>query len=300
MTPARPPSTPPRRPAALTRGLSPPVSPSTTHTTDDHLGSSYLFVHEDDTSSEIGSSLRGSVIGELSDSSSDLPGREGWEDESASGDHHSDDIVQVESPIDPDQGELGGSYIDAEATASTLSGSRDTVHRHLAELSDSQVRLIMPDPSSSFTSAIFSSETTPSASLGNLLSVSDDNGKPTSLRRDTSSTIRPIDRSWLENSTKLWNVPSELKERIDAQEESAYSLLSSTEEIASPFIDEEPKEKVSQTKARKPSLQPLLPMTITKDRVLPGGRRLSAARLHGLPELSKKWYVPRQRIRSIN
>ena len=184
------PSTPPRRSARLPHGLSPPASPATTHrSTDDHLESSYLFINEsDETSSEIGSSLRDSVIGDLSDSSSEAPiGREGWEDDdfTVNTDRQSDEhgeLVRIENELGSE-----GSYIDAEATASDLGGSRSTVQHNLLDLSDSQIRLIMPDPGSSFTtSATVSDNTTPSGSLGSLLSTAERGErdvKPMTIRR---------------------------------------------------------------------------------------------------------------------
>ncbi|ORX34238.1 hypothetical protein BD324DRAFT_653506 [Kockovaella imperatae] len=232
------PGTPFRHHVTPLRNLSPPASPTTTHSVDDQLESSYLFVHDhdqDETSSEPGSSLRDSVIG-LSDSSSEPQGRERWEDdESTSSGEHVDDLVHLDS--DPAPSILDGSYIDAEATASTLSemtDSRATVNRRLRELSESQVRLIMPDPSSSsFTSATISDNTTPSGSLGNLLSISSEAVKPINPRRDTSSTLRPIDKSWLENSSRLWNVPPDLRQKIDHHEDfgPSYAVLGSFDDI---------------------------------------------------------------------
>ena len=236
------PSTPPRRSARLAGavGLSPPASPATTHrAADDHLESSYLFINEsEETSSEIGSSLRDSVIGDLSDSSSEAPiGREGWEDDdftlsTGRQSEEQGELVQIDDDLGPE-----GSYIDAEATASDLGGSRSTIQRHLQELSDSQVRLIMPDPGSSFTtSATVSDNTTPSGSLGNLLSTverADYDGKPTPMRRDTASTLRPIDKSWLEASSRLWNVPTDLKSALvfETEEKGDYQLLASIEDV---------------------------------------------------------------------
>ena len=202
---------------------SPPLSPTSTdthHSEDERLEGSYLLVsgEEDETCSTVGSSLRDSVIGDIfSDSSSEDPiGREGWDastdgGESFNGDN---DLTRAESELFERTDLVGGSYADAEATASELAESSSTIQRGLDSISSSQIRLIMPDPSSSFStsSGTLSPGETPNGSVANLVG-SRSTVVPRLPFARRQSTIRAIDKSWLEAS-KLWNMAPEVQSML--------------------------------------------------------------------------------------
>ena len=259
------------------------------------MDSSYLLVQShvpDDDQLSIDSSLRDSVIEDelgdlLTDSESEPPaGREGWyntdDEDSVSGDREVHEVSQEvdETMVVPQQTleeELSaaessplidGSYIDAEATASMIE-SRSTINDHLNNLSDSQVRLIMPDPAASYTTSSSSDNTTPSGSLGNLLRLPDLSSDRTvtqstylaskGSKEEGDSTILPLRRShltagtppfarnissiekntekegdsWLDRSSKLWELPPELRPKVRSEEsfKGEYRLLQSQDDI---------------------------------------------------------------------
>jgi hypothetical protein len=233
------------------------------------LSESFLFVSnesnlEDDreTSSTLGSSLRGSVIGIgdfLSDTSS----------EPEHGDHHwttDDELDNLTS--------LGDSYADAEATSTELSGSKSTISRGplhgygygFDSTSSSQVRLIMPDPAASFTSS--GNGSTPSASLGNLLKLPD-------LARRGSGL--GVDKSWLEASSRLWNISPELG--ILLHDGEGYGVLESREDDKAGWED---KVMLAGVKHEIP---------IIKAVVEAEQRELRTAITVGIRHLSKIWLV---------
>lgn len=213
-----------RPPAPSTHNMaSPPSSPSlaASISDDEHLEGSFLLVsvEEDETSSTIGSSLRDSVIGDLlSDSSEEPAGREGWDGSTDGGesDHHSSLSI------------TGGSYIDAEATATAVTSSMGPLEE---STSSSQVRLIMPALEAS---GITSESTTPSESLVNLLAIPDVKRPPPSAaqihqRRGSSPSGRGVEASWLEASSRLWNIPPEMDSLLS--EAGEYKLLASMDDI---------------------------------------------------------------------
>jgi hypothetical protein len=221
---------------------------------------------EETTSSTLGSSIRGSVIDLLSDTSS----------EPSQGDQDS----QWEDDLH-DQHDLSGSYADAEATATELSDSKTTLASSqtypygLDSTASSQIRLIMPDPTASFSSSS-GTETTPSASLGNLLSLP-------ALPRRGSGIGGTVDRSWLEASSRLWNVSPEMESLVIEADVVSYKVLQSMENI-----------KQDEGKEEKEVLLPANPLNGTVEADIEGGeqeKKQKPAQLKGLPIGSVHWYV---------
>lgn len=224
---------------------SPPASPTlgASVSTDDHLDASYMLVNgeEDEESSTIGSSLRDSVIGDLLSESSEEPpaGHDGW-DENTDGEQSDDEDNQPSPSI------TGRSYVDAEATATDVTSSMGTLQQ---SINSSQVRLIMPALEAS---GITTDSTTPGNSLGNLLTVPDNSHQaiPSVIRqrrRGSSPTGRGVEASWLEASSKLWNIPPELENMFTDVGE--YKLMSSTDDVIHQASPEEGVERRSGSKA---------------------------------------------------
>lgn len=192
---------------------------------------------EEDECSTVGSSLPDSVLFSDSDTHRD----EGWESsndgESVDGHLHDSppasltsrtnliDSVLLASPsID--------SYIDADATNtfSDLNESRSTIDDAFESTSSSQIRLIMPDPASSFLTS--SDGTTPSASFANIQTVPDLAGMKKDRRRGR------VDQGWLEASSRLWSITPEVHNMLGDQKEDQkpgfpddYMLLASHDEL---------------------------------------------------------------------
>ena len=202
---------------------SPPSSPTlaASATDEEQLEGSFLLVsgEEDEVSSTVGSSLLDSVIGDLlSDSSEEPAGREGWDESTDGGELEHHTISSI----------VGNSYIDAEATATHLDSSMGTLQN---STSSSQIRLIMPALEAS---GITADSNTPSGSLTSLLNIpSIQRPLPpaafTQRRRGSSPSGRGVEASWLEASSKLWNISPEMEHMLN--EAGEYKLLASTENV---------------------------------------------------------------------
>jgi hypothetical protein len=230
----------------------------------DDLGESFHIVssprHDDDgssTTSTINTSLRDSVIGTLSDTSSERPSGS-ISGGSVAGELEEIDI-ETESDTDVSVSLIGGSYADAEATESNsmsisdLADSRNTISQYNqynegdTPAANSLIRLVFPTPEASFTSSgtgeTISGGDTPSGSLANLLPpVSGDKDRD-AKSRDTAERFdrlaksvqsKGVAESWLQSS-KLWNIPPEMEEMMHEQEheheQGEYQLLASTDGI---------------------------------------------------------------------
>ena len=195
---------------------SPPPSPYSADASsdDENLEGSFLLVsgEEDEVSSTIGSSLRDSVIGDLLSESSDDPvARDLWEegDDTNEPEHASPSLA-------------GGSFLDAEATSSELNSSMATIQN---STSSSQIRLIIPTLEASGVADDGSF-----ASLFNTLEAT--RGLPAvpfQRRRTSSPSGRGVEPSWLEASSKLWNIPPEMDSILSEARE--YKMLASTEDV---------------------------------------------------------------------
>lgn len=281
--------------------ITPPMSPTDGYTSDDDKleGSFLLVTGEEDDSSTVGSSMRDSINDIFSDSSNEEHRHDPWEGSTTGSESEPTELqhADLHSTEESDGILLAspdiGSYIDAEATAtySDMGDSRSTIHRGLQSLSSSQVRLIMPDPVSSFLTS--SDGSTPSASYGNLKQIPD---MPTRINKDGK---RGIDRSWLEASSRLWNVAPEVQAvKADsktgrprmADEAGPYEILASQdlEKEAEGSMDTEGSPKVKGATEKPPSV------------VARGGRWLDIQQLRavlantnlaGIRRLAKRWSV---------
>lgn len=229
--------------------------------------------------------MRDSINGDIFSDSSNEEHREPWEgstdgSESETADthvhdHSTDEVdgVLLTSP------ELG-SYIDAEATATyaDMGDSRSTIHRGLHSLDSSQVRLIMPDPVSSFLTS--SDGTTPSASYGNLKQIPD---MPSRLAKG-------VDKEWLEASSRLWKVAPEVQGLLDdnksgqprfIDDSGAYQLLAS-QDIQNK--DEKVSELGHETEDARPVQNPRRRLNLHQLRTI-----LRDANLGRFRDFGKKW-----------
>jgi hypothetical protein len=239
----------------------------------DDLGESFHIVssprngQDDDgssTTSTINTSLRDSVIGTLSDTSSERPGG------SVSGGSVAGELeeidIEMESDTDASASLIGGSYADAEATESNLTSNSNSMS--ISDLADSRntisqynegdtpaanslIRLVFPTPEASFTSSgtgeTISGGDTPSGSLANLLPPVAGEKDRDAKSRDTAERFdrlaksvqsKGVAESWLQSS-KLWNIPPEMEEMMhehereleQEHEQGEYQLLASTDGI---------------------------------------------------------------------
>jgi len=279
----------PSAPSSQSR-TSPPSSPNLAASTsvDDHLDGSFLLVsggvnnteavcgEDDEISSNVGSSLRDSLIGDLlSDTSEEPAGREAWEGSTDGGD--------VDHPPNP---WLGGSFfIDAEATATEDSSSANQLHESTFS---SQVKLIMPALEAS---GLTSDGSTPNESLANLLNIphvqrSSTPACSTQRRRATSPSGRGVEPSWLEASSRLWNVSPELGNILG--EGGEYWLLASTDRKPKQMT-EEPKEAMSESHLQASLTQAEKPRGYVEAVDQQLRRALFSADMVGLSGKTKRW-----------
>jgi len=213
---------------------------SSDQTNHDHLEGSFLLVPpdgEEDECSTVGSSLPDSIVFSDSEGHRD----EGWE---SSNDGDSIDERLRDSPRGSPSARSRSidsmllaspstdSYIDAEATNtfSEMNESRSTIHNAFESTSSSQVRLIMPDPGSSFLTS--SDGTTPSGSFANIKTVPESSGNRKERTRGR------VDQGWLEASSRLWSITPEVQTMIEDTKATKvrdaigdYELLASRDEI---------------------------------------------------------------------
>lgn len=243
-----------------------PVSPSSFSTNEQELSDSFILVaNDEDVETESTSTISTALLAELSDTSSE-PRYAGSLEGSFHGElSEADDDLDLDSRSDSVRHEadyeLGGSYADAEATASLITESRSTLSPRSLDPSDwsppgsarprptmdraasSQFRFIFPSPEASFSSnAAQSDGTTPTGSLAELLPPPKLPGdRPTQLRlsatalpiadkREASS--RGVDEDWLKDA-RTWVselrpiTPSESDKR-DLWPEEGYAPLASS------------------------------------------------------------------------
>ncbi|KAK8865754.1 hypothetical protein IAR55_000901 [Kwoniella newhampshirensis] len=241
--PPRSPATPPPSSHAMTS--SPPSSPSSSdlpHSDDEAL------TDLSDSWMEVESSVAPSVLGDLSDTSSDSQDQDhesrsnflasADREDSDNDDHDTQHDAVV---INGSPSLAGGDYTDAEASTSKLGSSMDTIQQDLDEsTSSSQIRLIFPDPGASFStiSDSFSEGVTPNAvnmnahpflqpenKEGPRADAEPDKSLKSSPRRRSSPIKRGIEGSWLHSSSKLWEISS------PATQGHEYELLSSTDDM---------------------------------------------------------------------
>ncbi|RSH92610.1 hypothetical protein EHS25_008055 [Saitozyma podzolica] len=257
------PATPAPRSSTSHPTASPPASPSSATMYDassedevevDDLGESFHIVssprngQDDDgssTTSTINTSLRDSVIGTLSDTSSERPGG------SVSGGSIAGELeeidIEMESDTDGSASLIGGSYADAEATESNstsnpnsmsisdLADSRNTISQYNegdTPAANSLIRLVFPTPEASFTSSgtgeTISGGDTPSGSLANLLPPVAGDKDRDAKSRDTAERFDRLAKS-VQKMEEMMHEHE--REREQEHEQGEYQLLASTDGI---------------------------------------------------------------------